>query len=255
MNTTRKALIVTGMWVLGLAMLALFGWLVHVRDSTPVETSAQTTTAVNSQKSPLSTLGQGAAASARTAADHLAQGPGSQASHALEAAHRIAEVGMDNSWGAAKTQFTIAEKQLSTAMESLHDGRTGDARAQVQAAATALQRATTAAKDQKPGLPPRLVWGGYQSSGVLNAHSVGVLNANGSKLGQVKSIEMKGGKPVAVLQIGGLKALFGAIERGGTRIEVPADSLVYGPRRSLGYVWVVAPTTATDAGGVSAALQ
>lgn len=126
---------------------------------------------------------------------------------------------MDNSWGSAKKQFTVAESQLFTAMESLHDGRTGDARMQVRTAATALEEATTAAKGEKPGLPPKLVWGGYQSSGRLNAHSVGVL------------------------------------ERGGTTIRVPADSLVYGLRRSLAYVWVVAPTATTGAAGVSAALR
>ncbi|MEU0119808.1 hypothetical protein ABZ137_40690 [Streptomyces bobili] len=71
----------------------------------------------------------------------------------------------------------------------------------------------------------------------------------------MKRIETQGGKPVAVLQIGGTKDLFGVLELGGKQIEVPAERLLWGPRRSLGYVWVVAPTTATDSAGICAGLH
>ncbi|MEU0344648.1 hypothetical protein ABZ092_38395 [Streptomyces bobili] len=247
MSKTRKALIVAAMWVMGLTMLGLLGWVVQVRDSTPVEASTTSAAGVDGSQAPLAALARGGSASARTAAQDLAQGPGSKASHALEAAHRVSEVGMENSWGLAKEQFTIAEKQLLTAMESLHDGRTSGAYAQVRAAATALQRATTAAAGQHPAAPPKVARAGYDSADLLNAE--------GSKIGLVKRIETQGGKPVAVLQIGGTKDLFGVLELGGKQIEVPAERLLWGPRRSLGYVWVVAPTTATDSAGIFAGLH
>lgn len=104
-----------------------------------------------------------------------------------------------------------------------------------------------AAGELSPGVPPEAVWAGYEGAMLVNA--------NGSMIGEVSRVEKGGAGPVAHLRVGGAPDVLGVVDLGGTGVTVPADRLVWGPRRSIGSVFVVAPTHRSDPAAVTRTLR
>lgn len=103
-----------------------------------------------------------------------------------------------------------------------------------------------AARGQAPGAPPEEVWPAYEGAVLVNA--------NGSMVGQVRSIESGADGPVVILRIGGANDVLGFMEFGGTDITVPAERVLWGPRRSVGSVFAAVPVETSDAEEITAAL-
>lgn len=250
MSRGRKIGLVAAMWALGAAMLAVFVWVVEVRVSTPVAASTPSSQE-RARQAPLAALAAGAAEAAGKAVESFRGWPASEGVHALEAAHRVTVVGYENASGPARQSFAAAEKRLRAAREALHNGRVAEARTQVRGAVAELEAAEAAAVSTSavpPVPPPPLALGDYEGTQVVNL--------TGSRLGRVDDVRERGGEPTVVLQLGGVyDDLFKVLHWGGQRVEVRADRLLYGPRRSLGYVWVVVPTTSTRPAAVLDDLQ
>jgi hypothetical protein len=246
MTRWRKAGIVAAMWGLGLAMLAGLAWAVNWRESAPVRVPVSAAAARAPSEQMMGTLTAGAARSADTAAEALRAGRRSEAMHALDAAARVVEVGRENSYGRVRVAYTIALKQIRLSRHALYQARPGHARSLLRRSAGRLRAAAEPAAGLSASPPPPLIRSGYRSAVLLNA--------NGAMIGRVQSIE-RGPDPVAVVHLGGVNDMFGLVELGGRQGRVPAARLLWGPRRSLGSVYVVLPHEATQPTEVLAAVQ
>lgn len=235
----RKVALVTAMWVLGLAAVAGFAWLVARLDGTPVRVPPDAPVpAPAPADQPLAAVASGVARSAGTAGAELADGDRGRATHATDAALRAAEVGHAASHGAVKTAFAGALHDIHLARERLHGGdaeRAGDA---LERAVDRLAGVVDAARGLSPGVPPEAVWTGYRGAKLVNA--------NGSTIGRVTSLGGGRGEPAARLRLGGAPDVLGVVDLGGRRATVPADRLLWGRRRSIGSVFVVLPTHRSD---------
>ena len=63
--------------------------------------------------------------------------------------------------------------------------------------------------------------------------------------GQVRRIEERGDPATAVLHLGGANDVLGFLEFGGETVRVPAERLLWGPRRSIGSLLVALPSEAS----------
>lgn len=244
----RKLALVTAMWVLGLAAIAAFASVVAWSNGSPVQVpaDAQVPTAAPTDK-PLAALTSGVARSLGTAGVQLTQGDRSRASHATDAALRAGEVGHAAGHGRVKKAFAAALHAVHQARERLHNGDAAGAGYALERAVDHLEPAIDAAAKQSPGVPTEPVWTGYEEAMLVNA--------NGSTIGEVCRIEEGPNGPVARLRVGGSPDVLGLVDLDGTVATVPADRLLWGPRRSIGSTLVVAPTHRSDPVAVTRALR
>lgn len=239
MSTGRLIGINLAMWTLGLASLCLFTTAVWWLDGKAVQPPADLqVAAAPADARPLAGLTAGTARSAATARQHLQGGEASAAAHAIDASHRAAEVGHETSHGPVKQAFTVALHAIVQAREALHEGNAGQAGPHLQEAVTVLEGVVTGAGEIDAGVPPQAVWSGYDGAVLINA--------NGTKLGEVKGIEGGGQSPTVTVHVGGGNDVAGIFELGGRTVRIPADRLLWGARRSLGATYVAAPTEQTS---------
>lgn len=244
----RKVALVTAMWVLGLAAIAVFAWLVAWSQGTPVRVPADAQVpAAAPAESPLAALSSGVARSLGTAGIELARGNRGKAAHATDASLRAAEVGHEAAHGGVKKDFAAALHAIHQARERLHNGDSTKAGYALERAVDRLGPAVDAAGELSPGVPPEAVWAGYEGAMLVNA--------NGSMIGEVSRIDKGSNGPVARLRVGGAPDVLGVVDLDGTGATVPADRLVWGPRRSIGSVFVVAPTHRSDPAAVTRTLR
>lgn len=233
----RTSLYVAAMTVLGVVSFALFGYLVELRQSQPVAYSRE---AGVIQEADVFALVGGVGASAQVAHDELG-GHRGEAMHALDAALRAAVVGSHAARGELVWAFDHARTQLEEARIDVQIGEPDDARAHLAAAAQAM----TAARDTEPGargVPPEERWDAYSGAGLLNAL--------GSRIGEVNDIERSGGRTIVTVTIGGAHDVFGFIDLGGSTITVDAERLLFGRTGRPGKIHVVAPTSTSTAAEV-----
>ena len=232
MSTARLLGLNLVMWTAGLVAFALFTWSVAWLDAQPVEIPDAVEVAAVPDAG-LATLTAGATRSASAAREHLRLGQRSAASHALDAAMRVAEVGRETSHGEVKAAFTVGEHAIVRAREALHDGDAGTAIDHLEEAVTALDDAVEPARDITVPVPPQPVWSGWDGAVLVNAL--------GGTIGEVQGIETDGGEPVAIVHVGGGNDVLGLFELGGHTVRIPADRLLWGPRRTLGNALVAVP--------------
>lgn len=245
MSTRRLLVANLAMWSLGLAALVGFVWAVAWLDDVPVEIAAQADVPdAVAAEDPLAALAAGTARSAGTAIHELERGRRSAATHAIDGAMRAGEVGHDASHGPVKEAFTIGLHAIVQARESLHNGTTPPAIAHLRDAVEALGDAVEPARAIRARVPPAAVWTGFDGAALINA--------NGARLGEVEAISSGDGGSLAVVHVGGASDVLGLFEIGGRTIRIPADRLLYGPRRSLGATLVVAPIEGTDVDALAA---
>lgn len=235
MSTARLVGVNVAMWTLGIVALGLFGWAVAWLDGRPVEIASSVEVAAV-EDGGLATLTAGTARSAATARAHLQQGERGAATHALDAALRAAEVGHESSHGEVKSAFAVGLHAIVRAREALHDGDPAAAVRSLGDTVDALEGAVEPARQMSVGVPPEPVRPGYDGAKLINA--------NGAMLGEVAQVR-DGPSPTVVVHAGGWNDWWGLFELGGRTVEVPADRLLWGPRRSLGATFVVLPTEAS----------
>lgn len=241
----HKVVLLTTMWVLGLAAIAAFAWLVEWSNDTPVRVpAAAEVPAPGSAEQPLAALTAGAARSAGTATAALADGDRSAATHATDSALRATEVGHQASHGQVEKAFAGALHDVHVARERFHGGDAAGARVALDRAVDRLEQAVGPARDTSVGVPPPAVRHGYRGAMLLNA--------NGSMVGSVERLGHGRERPTARLRLGGARNVLGVGHLGGESVTVPADRLLWGPRRSLGSVLVVVPTEGHRPGAISA---
>ncbi|MCF6523948.1 hypothetical protein [Streptomyces sp. JJ36] len=233
--TLRKTGIVAAMWVFGLACLAGLAWAVQWLDDEPVHVppAAGAPPAAGPDR-PLKALTAGTARSVAAARHGLATGERSEASHAVDAARRAAEVGHEAAHGPVGKGFTAALKHLEGARKDLHNGKPATARAKLTRAERELTGVLAAAARQTPGVPPRVVWADYRGATLLGPQ--------GGMIGRVQRIQPgPGGAPVAVLDVGGSQDVLGFLDFGGRTVRVPADRVLWGPARYVGSTLAALP--------------
>ncbi|MBQ0983993.1 hypothetical protein KBZ10_05535 [Streptomyces sp. F63] len=231
----RKIGIVAAMWVLGLASLAGFAWAVQWLDDQPVHVpaAAGAPPAVAPDR-PTAALTAGTARAAAAARHGLATGERSEATHALDAALRAAEVGHASAHGPVGNGFTAAVKHLKGARQDLHNGLPDAARGKLDRAVRELTEVVAPAGRQRPSAPPRAVWPDYRDATLLGPE--------GGMIGRIRSIEGgPGGAPVAVLEVGGSQDVLGFLDFGGRTVRVPADQVLWGPTRYIGNTMAALP--------------
>lgn len=229
----RKVALLTTMWVLGLAAIAALAWLVHTFQDTAVTVPADARVPPPAQE-PLAALTAGVARSAGTATAALADGDRGVASHATDSALRAAEVGHEASHGQVEKAFAGALHDVHVARERFHGGDAAGARVALERVVDRLEQAVGPARDMSVGVPPPAVRHGYRGAMLLNA--------NGSMVGRVERLGHGRDDPTARLRLGGASDVLGVGHLGGESVTVSADRLLWGPRRSLGSVFVVVPT-------------
>ena len=236
----RTIALVAAMWLLGAAAFAGFAWLIQWGQGTPVEVPAAASVppAVGPDQ-PLAALSAGVARTAGAAAYHLEHDERSKASHAIDAGHRAAEVGHEASHGEVKKAFAVALHELDKARQSLHNGRPASTVEDLHAVVDRLAPVVDTAKEQSPGVPPAEVWSGYGGAVLLDA--------NGSMIGQVQRLDRDGGTTTARLRVGGANDVLIIMDFGGEQVTVPADTILWGPRRSVGSVYAVLPVEGKEA--------
>jgi hypothetical protein len=107
-------------------------------------------------------------------------------------------------------------------------------------AVATLDTTVEAAPTEHPSLPEQRVWSDYQDAALLNAMGV--------RLGKVTRLQAStNGSAAAVLTLGGAQDVLGLFDIGGIERIVPADTLLFGKRQTIGAVRVVLPTIAASA--------
>jgi hypothetical protein len=210
--------------VLGAASLALLGWLVEVRDGTPIQPSA--TVASDGSKTGMRALAGGLQGTLEEATRALDNGERGRASHAIDAAHRVASIG---DAAAPGTAFASVLQSLEKARHAMHIGR-------FELALTRLETARgTASTIGAEGPPPSAT-----ERPSLDAYGQAtVVNGNGVMIGEVVGVE---GDELR-LALGGARDVLGFWDIGRVQEErVPRDAVVLGPSRSLGHTLVALPS-------------
>jgi len=237
--TPAKIGVVITMWVLGLFLLALFAWATQWRTTASVPTvqSAGSSAPATTAAPGLAALTTGLQQTAASALADMQAGHRSDASHALDAAYRLAQVGQENTSGPLKTAYVTTVNAIETARENLWNGNPDAAQTQLTTAGQALDQASNATETAtSPEAPPEQVWGQYQGAQLLGP--------DGQVIGKVESIENPA-DPTVQVHLGKGTGVFGFITLGGRDTIVPLDQILWGRRQILGNVYAVL-TTRTD---------
>lgn len=223
----RTAVYLAVMLVLGLAALAVPGWLHDFRDrqplTPPARASALPPSAGGGPRQPLETLVAGLRDTLTVAEQALDAGEQTRAARAMDAARRAADVGAHASGEALKPVLGSIQR----ARKQLQDGRNTEARRTLAQAGEALQSAAPALAPARPPSAPGEYVGGT------------LINARGERIGEV--VAASGGELELVL--GGGRDFMGLFDvGGGPHVRLPVDALVFGPDRFLGATLVAAPS-------------
>lgn len=214
----KKAGWVGAMVVLGCAATLLPAWLTYLRMTAPIRDPIAATTP--SQTSAAEALSTGLNASLDQAIDGLREGGRAQATMAMDEALRAAEVGAYSAPGS----FYNAMEQIRAARLSLQHGSTSEAIDHLQKASAVLQSASSA-------IPPLLDASEYR--GAL------VIDQKGAMIGKVAQVS----EDSLQLALGGWYNAWGFIDFSTRRrVDVPTESLAFGPPRTIGYNLVLLPT-------------
>lgn len=204
-----KIALASAMVVLGFVALLVPGWLVVARERTRVEAPSTA-----SATQPVA-VADGAHETIATAIAALDAGDNQRAVIAVDAAHRLAEV-----LARSNGQAAVLDA-MKHARRALWMGDRREARARLEVASQQLESAH--ARAAQPESASR--YGGAT-----------LLDPYGNEIGEVDDV--RDGR--AVLAIGGVRDFWGFIDVSATRnVEVPAERLVYGPARTLGWTYAV----------------
>lgn len=231
MDTAKKAGYLLGLGIIGMVAFALFGAIHEARMGRPLSSDPP----APASREAAEVMARGAQHAFAEGARALQLGDRGAAMHAMDAGMRLAEVGVEafggsEPWRAASQHARDAKR----AVASGHKQRAAEA---LQAAATSLRGAGA----ERAGPPPRAGYGGAT-----------LLNANGVRVGEVRSVDPGGG---AELVIGGVHDLYGFLDWGGENLTVDADKLVYGPAQWPRPTLVVLPTLAQEPDAMIATFQ
>lgn len=228
----RKTLLsVTAMSVLGALVFAGFGILVEWRQDQPIDPVSDAAARGIAEASPGAALAHGVRASSVVAHRALDGGHRGRAMHAVDGAQRVASVGRDAVTGPVAWALDRAWRLLEEARVDVQNGAPQTARRHLDDVVDLMENAT---KHDSSLDPPDL--------DRLRKHTgATVLNALGGHLGEVTSIEMRDGTPVAEVRLGGSSDVLGFIDIGGEAVSVPARTLVWGKPSLVGGLHVVAP--------------
>lgn len=204
------------MAVMGVTALVIPAWLVEVRDGTPVMKSATPAGPVSAGLTP------GLAEALETASSHLEQNERSSAAHAIDSAHRAAEVGHK---GLAARAYKDVLHNVKRARHALHMGSESRARKELQ---DAIRRSRSIRFEEPATGAPAL--SGFRSATVVNAQGV--------MMGEIVDV----GRDRITLALGGARNVWGFLDLGGRRVTLPADAVVAGPQRTIGMSLIAVPS-------------
>lgn len=226
----RTALAVLGMFVFGVAALAVPALLFELREGRPLQAPTRQPPSPPSgtggaPRSPLETLALGLREAVGVARQELAVGHRSQAMHALDAARRAAETGHQAS---DEATFSSVLHDIQRARKSEQNGRPEDAQRVLEGALATLDAASSRA------------WGPAKSPARLEKYDGGtIINAQGLRIGEVAGIQ---GQEVELI-LGGARDVAGIFDlSAGRRVRVRADELLFGPARYTGLTLVMVPS-------------
>lgn len=228
----KIALHVVGMFVFGAAALTVPAVLDEVRTGWSPETSVEDP----SGEVPLAVLADGMVASAREAGKALEEGRRSVATHALDAAHRAAEAGLQSSRRGER--FAAALYRLERARLAVQDG-------DVHHAVRELGHVRAAPGEEAPEPRSRTVRPEDYRGALL-------VDARGRRIGEVLSVEAD----EVTVRIGGWSDVMGLVDVDGETRTLSRDALLFGEPRGIGSTLVAAPLfgrTAPPPGGGPAA--
>lgn len=234
-SNTGKVAVVATMWIVGLAMLVGFAALVQVRESAQVDVSRGSDADTSRAVEPLVALTEALAAVLTTAEEELDDGHRSRAVHGVTVAVALAEVGHATTAGPARGSYAVALDTIRETRRALWNGNPHRAEEHLARAADAVAEAASRLDDVTPSIPPREVWDQYAGAKLLDVH--------GTVMGEVLSLDAGRGGVMANLRLGRAIGVFGFLHLGGEVVEVAATDLLWGPRRSLGSVFVVMTRT------------
>lgn len=181
---------------------------------------------------PRSLLKTGAATSASVASRFLVNDDRADATHAMDAAIRVAEVGAHVLEGDAGRQFQQALQRIKQGRRALQMGRSAAAPELFREAASLL----AAIEKQKGSLKaPTRNWNAYEGAVVMNALGI--------RIGEVDAVgtSANGERSVAVV-LGGAQDFLGFLDFGGVDVRVVADQVIFGKTKTIGSTYVVLPT-------------
>lgn len=225
--------LVTAMVILGVAALAVPAWLAEIRDGTPVEGAALQLS--EAEPDGLAVLGRGLEDTLDTAIRSLGEDRRTHAAHAIDAAHRAAEVGKE---AAPDSALARALEDIKQARYELHMGRAAVARSKLAAARDRLREME----------PPSAA----APASLARFKGASVLNANGVDVGEVVAVE---GDRLQVA-LGGPRDVWGFWDFSYTETaEIRADAVVVGPQRTIGSSLLVMPTGETTPMAVARRIQ
>lgn len=223
----RTAIYLAVMLVVGLAALAVPGWIHEAREGQPLRPTAVVVRAQppdtgGGPREPLETLAVGLSETLGAALRAMEEENPSEAAHAMDAALRAAEVGEHASPGSA---FQAVLEHVRQARAHVQNGQEARAVLSLGWAREALGARSGGLEAAKvPALGP-------YAGGTL-------IDAQGGRIGEVGAVS--GGQVELIL--GGGRDFMGLFDFGGDRrVTVPADTLVFGPARYLGLTLVAAP--------------
>lgn len=235
MDTKKMTAYLVAMTVLGIAVFVVLAWLVEWREGQPMHVPEEVTIPAQQElASSLGTLAAGARIAAETARVELQQGRRSRAVHALDAAVRAVGVAHHAAPAASKQPFKEAAEHLQEARERIQNGDPEQGQKRLQQATERLEVARTAIGTAADTPPPTQRLAQYHGALLINAHGV--------RIGEVESIEARGGQATATIILGGWRDVLGLFDLQGTRQRVPAGQLLYGRPQSIGMTKVAVPS-------------
>lgn len=237
MSAARTAGYLLVLTVIGVVAFALFGAIHEARIGRPLAVPVPQTT----RDGPAAMMQVGAGHTLGEAARLLDAGRRSEATHAMDAAMRVLEVGAYAFRDISGKQWHEAANRAKKGREALANGDVGRAIEDLRAAAERLGDASARGM-------------GGDAVPELNRYvGATVLNAAGIRIGEIVSVASDGDR--ATVAIGGVRDLFGFWDWGSRTVRVASDVMVRGrtdwPKPTL----VVLATVDTEPAEIVRALQ
>ncbi len=234
--STKIAVHLVAMVVLGALAFAAFGFLVEWRQDQPVEVPASFPRDAASQGPPSAVLAEGVGASAATSRQELDGGHRGKAMHALDAAVRGAVVGRAATAAPVQWAFDHAWRMLEEARTDVEIGQPGAARTHLAEVSDTMRRAVELARSSaEPATRPA----------DLDAYGgADVLNALGARIGEIDHADVDAS--TVTIRLGGSPDVFGVLDLGGSSVTVDAAGLLFGEPGAVGVLHVVVPTFGDD---------
>lgn len=209
-----------GMLAFGLIALALPAWLGQVRMGKPVEIPQAVVSREVESTGPLDSLSipervwSGLQMSVITAERNLKGGNRAKAMHTLDAARRVAAVGV-HALPSRKSRYERVRRTLDQARREIQNGRPDEA-VQTLSSMIAGWDNPAAGRAEMDGV--KLATGAHYTEAV-------VLNVYGARIGKV----VQAGDQRMTVALGGVQDVFGFLNLfPGTRVEVPVSQVLAG---------------------------